>query len=126
MVFNRSRSANPAFNDDTFRGAGDVTISTSGLKNAMTVQGTVNKTGVLLGLCTMSAAMSWMFIRENPDFLSLIQMSGIITGFIIAIVTMWKKEWAPITAPLYAIAEGTALGALSLFFQALYEALLYN
>ena len=33
-------------------------------------------------------------------------MGGALVGFILALVTMFKRQWAGITAPLYAVAEG--------------------
>ena len=38
---------------------------------------------------------------------------GIIGGFVCAMVTVFKKEWSPVTAPLYSLLEGLALGAIS-------------
>ena len=43
---------------------------------------------------------------------------GAIAGLILALVTFFKKTWAPITAPLYAIAEGFLLGGLSAIMEA--------
>ncbi len=36
-----------------------------------------------------------------------------IGGFVCAIITTFKKEWAAATAPAYAVLEGLALGAIS-------------
>ena len=36
-----------------------------------------------------------------------------IGGFIVALVTVFKKTWAPITAPIYALLEGLVLGTAS-------------
>lgn len=38
-----------------------------------------------------------------------------------AIVTVFKKEWAPITVPLYAILEGGLLGGISFMYNSLYD-----
>ena len=43
---------------------------------------------------------------------------GAIGGFIVAIVTTFKKEWAPVTAPIYAVLEGLFLGGISATFEA--------
>jgi uncharacterized YccA/Bax inhibitor family protein len=40
-------------------------------------------------------------------------LGGLIGGFICAMVTVFKKEWSPVTAPIYALLEGLALGGLS-------------
>jgi uncharacterized YccA/Bax inhibitor family protein len=38
---------------------------------------------------------------------------GFIGGLVCALVTVFKKEWSPVTAPAYALLEGLALGAFS-------------
>ena len=46
---------------------------------------------------------------------------GIFGGLIIAIITIFKKEWSPITVPIYAILEGLALGSISFYFDEKYN-----
>ena len=45
-------------------------------------------------------------------------MGGAIGGLIVAIVTAFKKEWSPVTAPIYAVLEGLFLGGISATFEA--------
>jgi len=40
-------------------------------------------------------------------------VAGGIGGFIVAMVTIFKKEWSPVTAPIYALLEGLVLGGAS-------------
>lgn len=42
---------------------------------------------------------------------------GLIGGLVVALVTVFKKEWSPVTAPLYAVLEGLAIGAISAVFE---------
>jgi uncharacterized YccA/Bax inhibitor family protein len=42
---------------------------------------------------------------------------GGIGGFIVAMVTIFKKQWSPITAPIYALLEGLLLGGVSAMFE---------
>jgi len=44
----------------------------------------------------------------------------VIGGFVLALVTVFKKEWSPVTAPLYALLEGLALGGISSFLDTAY------
>ena len=44
-----------------------------------------------------------------------------IGGFIVAIITIRKKEWAPITVPIYAVLQGIFLGIISNVFNAMYD-----
>jgi len=45
---------------------------------------------------------------------------GLIGGLIFSMVTIFKKEWSPITAPIYALLEGLVLGGLSAVFDVRY------
>ena len=47
--------------------------------------------------------------------------AGFIGGFIVALITIFKKEWAPITVPIYAVLEGLALGSISLMYATAFE-----
>jgi uncharacterized YccA/Bax inhibitor family protein len=38
---------------------------------------------------------------------------GVIGGLIFAFATIFKKTWAPVTAPIYALLEGLVLGSVS-------------
>ncbi len=102
------RTSNPVLNEKRFEG-----FATIGER--MTLQGTVNKTGILL-LCAMaSATWTWhlfMQSRSAADVMPYLWI-GTIGGFVCALVTIFKKEWSPVTAPLYSLLEGLALGGIS-------------
>jgi uncharacterized YccA/Bax inhibitor family protein len=91
----------------------------------MTIQGAVNKTAILLALALLTAGWTWnaYFSTNNPASVAPYILVGAIGGFIVAIVTVFKKEWAAITAPIYALLEGLLLGGVSAIFEAQYEAI---
>ena len=99
------RSGNPALSAETFKG---ITIPSD---EVMTINGTVNKTAISLllliaaGTFTFSGNYNWLIF---PGFLG---------GFIVAIITIFKKEWSPITVPIYAVLKGLALGAISQIYE---------
>ena len=101
------KTSNPALSAKTF----DNQIAAGG--EAMTLQGTVNKTAVLIFCAFVTAAWSWQQALTQPAALPVWLWGGVIGGLLLAIATIFKKEWAPVTAPLYALCEGLALGALS-------------
>ena len=105
------RSGNPALKANTFTG---ITARTGG--QAMTIQGATNKTLILLGLVSLTAFWAW----GNPQASTVLIFPAIILGLVVAIATVMKKEWSPVTAPIYAALEGIALGAISLFFEKQY------
>jgi uncharacterized YccA/Bax inhibitor family protein len=85
----------------------------------MTIQGTVNKTAVSLLIVMISASWTWGMPAGDPRAGGLMGL-GVIGGLITAIVTIFKKEWAMYTVPLYAVLEGLALGGISRLFEAMF------
>ena len=98
------RSGNPALTSEVF----NKSITSQG--EVMTLQGTVNKTAFSLFL--LIAAGSFTF---SADYSWLI-WPGFIGGLIVALITIFKKEWAPVTVPIYAVLEGLALGGVSFLY----------
>jgi uncharacterized YccA/Bax inhibitor family protein len=87
----------------------------------MSIQGAVNKTGFLLLLVVATAAWSWSLSRsETPEAAFPWMIGGALGGFVVALVTVFKKEWSPISAPIYALLEGLFLGGISAFFERSY------
>ncbi len=112
---NLMRTSNPALNEKAFRG--QVAVG-----DAMTLQGTVNKTGLLLLCVVATAAWTWgLSHSEAPGAALPWMMGGVFGGFVVALVTIFKKEWSPITAPIYALLEGLALGGISAIFERMYS-----
>jgi uncharacterized YccA/Bax inhibitor family protein len=111
------RTANPALNDNTFAGLGRIAAP----GQAMTIQGTVNKSIFLLLLLLVSATWTWFsFTSQDPGVMSLGLLVGGIGGFIVALITVFKKAWSPVLAPVYALLEGLVLGGISSIFEARY------
>lgn len=113
------RSGNPVLGQNTFLDAGSGRVIDSG-DTTMTVNGTVNKTGMLLALVLLSASYTWSLYQgpQSAGALLPFMMTGAIGGFIVAMITVFKKQWAPVTAPIYALLEGLLLGGLSAMFEA--------
>jgi uncharacterized YccA/Bax inhibitor family protein len=107
------RSGNPVLSKKTFSN----TIFTD---NQMTIEGTVNKTVISLLLLVGTGYFTF-------DVISPVLLIGSgIGGFILAIITVFKKEWAPITVPLYAVLEGAMLGGISYMYNSLYDGIVTN
>lgn len=114
------RSGNPALNQNTFLDVGSGQVVSRDPGQVMTLNGTVNKTGLLLLMCVATAAYTWN-LYTGPESMGVLMpylLVGGIGGFIVALVTVFKKQWSPITAPLYALLEGLFLGGISVFFEA--------
>ena len=110
------KTSNPALGENTFRNmAGTGYGRSAESTGVMTLNGTVNKTGILLVCVIATAAWTWHLFMQSRDFAAVAPMMfiGLIGGFILAMVTIFKKEWSPVTSPIYALLEGLALGGIS-------------
>ena len=104
------RSGNPALSRKTFENL----ITTP--NEVMTLDGAVNKTVISMGILLLAG-----YYTYSNGIVNFV-WPGFIGGFIVALVTIFKKEWSPITVPIYAFLEGLALGGISLVFtEAFYD-----
>ena len=108
------RSGNPALTADTF-----ATFPAVADDQAMTIGGAVNKTALSLLILLIAANFVWNRGASDP-LLWTFTLVGVIGGFLVAIATVFKQTWAPLTTPLYAGLEGLALGGISVVFEATY------
>jgi uncharacterized YccA/Bax inhibitor family protein len=110
------KTSNPALSESTFRNVAGTGYGTYiDAASRMTLSGTVNKTGILLLLAVASAGWTWYRFMVSGDIASVagLLMLGGIGGFVCAMVTVFKKEWSPVLAPIYALLEGLVLGGIS-------------
>lgn len=115
------RTSNPTLNDKTFSQFAIESTSES----TMTLQGTINKVFILLLLVVAAAYYSWtnsfrIFEGTGGSLAVPIMIGGLIGGFVLAMITVFKMNWAPYTTPFYAVFEGLFLGAVSAFFNKAY------
>ena len=125
------KSSNPALGGKTFEQY-QPGIQTAG---AMTINGTINKTLILLVLVVIPAVWVWnMFYESGIDTEGGLQNAsimywmygGLFGGLIFALVTIFKKTWAPITAPIYALLEGLFIGGISAIFEVQFSGIVFQ
>ena len=98
------RSGNPAFTKN-FTGSYDIPVN-----ERMTLDGAVNKTGILLSLCFGGAFVGWN--------IPTLMIPAAIVGFVLALVTIVRSPAkAGSTAPLYALSQGIFLGGITMIFE---------
>src|ERR1700683_923257 len=105
------KTSNPAFLGTPY--------AIGGYWPTMTVSGTFNKAGIL-ALCVLATAV-WTWNQALTNGYASVggyTMIGAFGGFIVAMITVFKKEWSPVTAPIYALLEGLFLGSLSALMEA--------
>lgn len=111
------RTGNPTLNERTFQNQ-----SGAAADGAMTIQGTVNKTLLLLGMSIATASYTWtQFLQGNQSFAMMLGFGGAAAGLVFGLICSFKPGTARITAPLYAAAEGLFLGGISALMEAKFE-----
>jgi uncharacterized YccA/Bax inhibitor family protein len=97
----------------------DFNVTGSSSAGVMTLRGTVNKSAILLLLTLVGAAYTWSATRGGYASAGMTYaMIGGIAGFILALVTCFKQNWSPVTAPIYALCEGLFVGGISAAYDA--------
>ena len=109
-------SSNPVLNSDAFKRARVIDGP------VMTIDGTVNKTGVLLGITVLSSIYAWHSLSLSGGLWIGVLIGGLITGFI----TYSKPSIAHITAPLYCAAQGLLIGTFSSLAEARFPGIVVN
>ena len=113
------KSSNPALQEKSFEGTIFEGVSTG---QEMTVAGTLNKFGFLLLMMIGATIFSWGQYDKGSNPMPLM-MIGVFGGLLLAIVMMFKKQWAPFLAPAYAILEGLFVGSISAMYNHAYPGL---
>jgi uncharacterized YccA/Bax inhibitor family protein len=122
-MMNLSRSSNPVLKDNVFHR--DYTSSSE----AMTINGTMNKTALMLLLVIAGAVFTWNKFMEGLTFSPEAARSAImpwlviggIGGFITVLITVFRPRSSGISAPIYAVFEGVFLGGISAMFETMYN-----
>ncbi|HEY4392940.1 MAG TPA: Bax inhibitor-1/YccA family protein [Polyangia bacterium] len=128
------RTSNPALNSKSFGGFVGVDPRTATSRpeteatGTMTIQGTVDKTAILLAVTVFAAIWPWKLFFETHDFNVVVPfvMIGMLGGFVLALITIFKKSWARVTALLYAACEGLTLGGISALFEVRYHGIAFQ
>jgi uncharacterized YccA/Bax inhibitor family protein len=111
--------ANPVFNERAFERA---KIEAARPAQVMTLQGTINKTFLLLFICVIGGIISW----ANPQAWAPYSWIILIGAFVMALITSFKPTLSPILSPLYAFLEGLFLGAVSAAYNAQFNGIVFN
>lgn len=125
---NFTRTTNPIFGKNTYQRA----YAGAYGEEQMTINGTVNKTFLIIGFVLASAYFVWQQFFKVYDPTAPGMAVGAITkylaiggigGFITAIIASFSPRRAGFLTPIYAIFEGMFLGGLSAFFEAQFPGL---
>jgi uncharacterized YccA/Bax inhibitor family protein len=103
------RSGNPVLPESTF-----TDVVRGGYSKPMTLGGVIHRSVLLLLLVAGTAASIWTYANSHPGIIYPAVTAGALGGFIVGIITSFKRTWAAATAPLYAVLEGLFIGGFSL------------
>jgi uncharacterized YccA/Bax inhibitor family protein len=90
----------------------------------MTARGAMSATLVLAVLMLAAAVVGWSQVVTAPD--DVVALPGwlfpaAIGGMIAALVATFKPAWARVLAPIYAVLQGLAVGAISKVYNVAYD-----
>jgi uncharacterized YccA/Bax inhibitor family protein len=76
-------------------------------------------------LAALTAAFAWNpALTDTGELASgarLYLRGGLIGGFVLAMATVFKKRWAPVSAPLHALLEGLFPGTIPALYVARFD-----
>ncbi len=96
---------------------------------AMTVGGTISKTSILFVLLLIAAVAGWN-ATGGPETLPdgsieysfpSIALVGVAVGFVAVLALMFKPHLAKYIAPVYALGQGFAVGAISRYYETFFS-----
>ncbi|HTB35380.1 MAG TPA: Bax inhibitor-1/YccA family protein [bacterium] len=87
-----------------------------------TSHGAVNKTGVLALILVLGGALTW---GDSAQFMPLM-LPLVLGAFVLAMIVSFVPSTAMFLAPLYALLEGMALGALSSVYEGFYHGIVFQ
>lgn len=111
-----NKTGNPIFKTKAFTQPGAIA------GDRMTVSGVIGKSVIMLVLLTLTAGWVWsrFLTVGSAGAVEPYVLGGVVGGLVFALATAFKPNWSPVTAPLYAICEGLALGGISALFELRY------
>lgn len=117
------KNSNPVFNSDIFTRPQGIAGN-----EVMTVSGTITKSFYLLFLVIASSLSTWLYLMMTHNFQTVALFSGVgtIVSLIIGFIAIFKPQTCHVTAPLYAVFQGFALGAITTLLSQTYGGIAFQ
>ena len=107
-VLNNNDAFSQYYGKDMYASQNAVTKS-----NVTTLAGVINKTAILVGIAATAGAVGYSIVATNFSILMISSLAAFVLSLGGFFILRGKPQAAPVIAPLYAIAEGLFLGALT-------------
>lgn len=107
--------SSPALNDKVWNRIGAIETT-----DTMTLEGTINKSGILILLTIIGASVGWSL--QSP----LIMFAGAITALILSLFCIFKPQTSAYLSQPYALTEGLLLGTISAIYSVKYPGIVTN
>ena len=113
------KTGNPGLNERTFAAGPRAAVGEA----RMSLQGTVNKSFLMLTVLLVAALWPWTRFFEasgDPAAVSGLMLSGVVGGLIVGLIITFRQTTAPYLALPYAALQGLAIGGISAIFERRY------
>lgn len=107
------RGSNPTLREDVFQ---RVAVTGHDSSASLSVNGVIMKSALLLLLLVAGAGFTWHMVQSQPGDPQVWMpwlLGSLVVGFVLALVISFVPRTAPFLSPVYAVAQGVLLGALS-------------
>ncbi len=111
--------SSPALNEKTWGKIRDASVDVTNTAT-MTIEGTINKSGILILLTILGAYFGWNM--NSP----VIMIAGFVATLILSLVIIFKPTTAPFLSQAYAVIEGLLLGSISAVYAFRYPGIVTN
>jgi uncharacterized YccA/Bax inhibitor family protein len=121
-------SGNPALQADQFRTEIGELSPSAARSNVMTMNGAIAKTGILVALLVVGAAVGAWICQPGAQIAPVMKygilIGSLLTSLICGIVLYFSQKLAPVLAPVYALSEGVFLGVISTMYASVFHGII--
>lgn len=124
MEQKEEKSSNPTLRGAMFQQIGRAVSP----DQAMTVAGSINKTGLLLLMVVIGGVFSWNMAESfwGRSMKMPAMWISIIAGFVLALLISFKPTRAAYLSQIYALCQGVFLGIISVYFNNMFPGIALN
>lgn len=115
------RTTNPLLNDRTFSPDRAWQLSSQSAEDRstfMTLEGTVNKSLLLVSVCTIFGILAWQLLQARTELLYIATFGACLVAFALVLVASFKPKASPYVALPIAACEGIFAGGVSVIWSA--------